>query len=90
MEARNPDICGYWFSIRLCERIAVRNGLGDNIVLELLQHVRTAVDETRQDVRQLKTRARILEQQYASMSNRFYRSEHRLERIENRIGLIEA
>lgn len=64
--------------------------LGDNIVLEHLRHIRTAVDEMRHDTREIKTRAGILEQQYASMSNRIDRIEHRLERIETRIGLVDA
>jgi chromosome segregation ATPase len=63
---------------------------GDNVVLEHLRHIRAVVDETRQDIRELKTRVGILEQQYASMSNRIDRIEHRLERIETRIGLIDA
>ncbi len=63
---------------------------GDNPVLEHLRHIGLAVDETRHDVREVKTRVGILEQQYASMSNRIDRIEYRLERIEPRIGLIDA
>jgi predicted nucleic acid-binding Zn-ribbon protein len=63
---------------------------GDNLVLEHLCHIRMAVDETRHDMREVKTRVGILEQQYASMSNRIDRIEYRLERIESRIGLIDA
>ena len=66
------------------------SGPGDNIVLEHLRHIRTAVDETRHDIREIKTRVGILEQQYASMSNRVDRIEHRLEHIETRIGLVGA
>jgi predicted nucleic acid-binding Zn-ribbon protein len=63
---------------------------GDNIVLEHLRHIRTAVDETRHDTREIKARLGTLEQQYANMSNRIDRTEYRLERIETRIGLIDA
>jgi len=52
--------------------------------------MRVVLDNVYQDVRKLKTRVGILEQQYASMSNRIDRIEHRFERIESRIGLIEA
>jgi hypothetical protein len=46
---------------------------GNNIVLEHLRHIRAVVDETRLDIKELKTRVGFLEQ-----------------RIENRIGLVEA
>ncbi len=42
------------------------------------------------DLREIKTRVGILEQQYASMSNRIDRIEFRLERIERRLELAEA
>jgi predicted nucleic acid-binding Zn-ribbon protein len=63
---------------------------GNNIVLEHLRHIRAVVDETRLDIKELKTRVGFLEQQYANVSNRIDRVEDRLERIENRIGLVEA
>jgi chromosome segregation ATPase len=90
METRNTHICGYLFSIRFCETMAVMSDAADNIVLEHLRHIRVVLDNVHQDVRELKTRVGILEQQYASMSNRIDRIEYRLERIESRIGLIEA
>ena len=62
----------------------------ENLVLEHLRHVRGAVDEIRLDVREMKTRVGILEQQYASVSTRIGRIEDRLDRIENRLGLVEA
>lgn len=62
----------------------------NNLVLEHLRHIRAVVEETRLDVIELKTRAGILEQQYASLSSRVDRIEGRLERIERRIGLIDA
>jgi hypothetical protein len=66
------------------------SGPGDNIVLEHLRHMRAVLDNVYQDVRELKTRVTLLEQQYGSISNRMDRVEFRLERIEMRIGLIEA
>ena len=62
----------------------------DNIVLEHLRHIRVVLDNVQLDVRELKTRVTLLEQQYASMSNRIDRIEYRLERIETRIGLVDA
>ncbi len=62
----------------------------DNLVLEHLRHIRMVVDETRLDVRELKTRVGFLEQQYANVSNRIDRIEDRLDRIERRIGLAVA
>jgi len=62
----------------------------NNLVLEPLRHIRSAVDQMRLDVREVKTRVGLLEQQYATISNRVDRIEDRLERIERRIGLIEA
>lgn len=70
--------------------MALMSSPADNIVLEHLRHIRTAVDETRHDIREIKARLGTLEQQYANMSNRIDRSEYRLERIETRIGLIDA
>ena len=63
---------------------------GDNLVLEQLRYIRAAVDETRHGILELKTRIGFLEQQYASISSRVDRIEFRLERIETRIGLIDA
>ena len=62
----------------------------DKPVLEYLRHIRAVTDETRQDIRDLKTRVGFLEQQYASISSRMDRVDLRLERIETRIGLIDA
>jgi chromosome segregation ATPase len=61
-----------------------------NLVLEHLRHIRTAVDEIRLDLKGLKSPISLLEQRYASISNRIGCIEDRLERIERRIGLIEA
>ena len=62
----------------------------DNIVLVYLRRIDEKVDALRDDMQEVKTRLGILEQQYASISNRVDRIERRLERIERRLDLIEA
>ena len=62
----------------------------ENLVLEHLRYIRGAVDALREDNREIKTRLGILEQQYASMSNRIDRIEGRLDRIEKRLELADA
>jgi predicted nucleic acid-binding Zn-ribbon protein len=61
-----------------------------NLVLRALRRIETSIDGLREDVREIKTRLGILEQQYASMSNRVDRIEFRLDRIEKRLDLVEA
>jgi predicted nuclease with TOPRIM domain len=63
---------------------------GDNVVLEHLRHIRSAVDGLRDDMREVKGRLGILESQYASLSNRLDRLDGRVERIEQRLNLAEA
>jgi predicted nuclease with TOPRIM domain len=62
----------------------------DHIVLEHLRHIRGAVDGLREDMREVKGRLGILESQYASLSNRMDRLDGRIERIEQRLNLVEA
>ena len=62
----------------------------DNIVLEHLRHIRSAVDGLRDDMREVKGRLGILESQYAHLSNRLDRVDGRIERIEQRLNLAEA
>ena len=59
-------------------------------VLEHLRAIRAGQEAMREDIREIKTRLGILEQQYASLSSRIDRIEIRLDRIERRLGLIEA
>jgi predicted nuclease with TOPRIM domain len=63
---------------------------GDNVVLEHLRHIRSAVDGLRDDMREVKGRLGILESQYASLSNRLDRLDGRVERIEQRLNLADA
>jgi len=62
----------------------------DNIVLEHLRHIRSAVDGLRDDMREVKGRLGILESQYANLSNRLDRVDGRIERIEQRLSLADA
>jgi predicted nuclease with TOPRIM domain len=62
----------------------------DNVVLEHLRHIRSAVDGLRDDMREVKGRLGILESQYASLSNRLDRLDGRVERIEQRLNLADA
>ena len=50
----------------------------------------TVTSDLSDDLREIKTRVGILEQQYASMSNRVDQIESRLERIERRLELAKA
>jgi len=61
----------------------------DNLVLEHLRHIRGAVDDTREDMREVKSRLGLLEQQYAIISGRLDRLTDRVERIERRLDLVE-
>jgi len=62
----------------------------ESIVLEHLRHIRRAVDDLRDDMREVKSRLGILENQYASLSSRLDRLDQRVERIEQRLELTEA
>jgi chromosome segregation ATPase len=55
----------------------------DNVVLEHLRHIRGAVDSLRDDMREVKSRLGILENQYASLSSR-------LDRLDAAIGVLET
>ncbi|MFE0756955.1 hypothetical protein ACFW16_23540 [Inquilinus sp. NPDC058860] len=60
-----------------------------NLVLEHLRHIRGGIDDLRQDMREVKTRLGLLEQQYAVISGRLDRLTDRVERIERRLDLAE-
>jgi len=62
----------------------------DQLILRLLRNIDQKVDGLRDDMLEIKTRIGILEQQYASLSNRIDRIEHRLDRIERRLELTEV
>ena len=60
-----------------------------NLALEHLGHIRGGIDDLRQDMREVKTRLGLLEQQYAIISGRLDRLTDRVERIERRLDLAE-
>lgn len=62
----------------------------DNMVLAFLRRLDEKVDRVSDDMREVKGRLGILEQQYASISTRIDRIETRLERIERRLDLQDA
>jgi hypothetical protein len=53
-------------------------------------HIRGAVDGLREDMREVKGRLGILENQYANLSTRLDRIDGRVERIEQRLNLAEV
>src|SRR5689334_7805666 len=62
----------------------------DSIVLEHLRHIRTVVDALRDDMREMKGRMGILENQYANLSARIDRLDARVERIERPLELADV
>ena len=62
----------------------------ENLILDHLRHLRSGLDGVREDMREVKTRLGILENQYASMSSRLDRIDGRVERIERRLDLADA
>jgi predicted nucleic acid-binding Zn-ribbon protein len=62
----------------------------ENLILDHLRHMRGGIDGLREDMREVKTRLGILENQYASMSSRLDRLDARVERIERRLDLADA
>jgi len=66
--------------------------LGDNTVLEHLRHIRTAVEESRHDVRELRTQVGYLEKGGRSARDalRAHIHPNGMERLERRVGLADA
>ena len=62
----------------------------DNIVLEHLRHIRSTIDNLREDMREVKERLGIIVSQCTSMSNRLDHINARLGRIEERLSLADA
>ena len=62
----------------------------ENLILDHLRHMSGGIDGLREDMREVKTRLGILENQYASMSSRLDRLDARVERIERRLDLADA
>jgi predicted nuclease with TOPRIM domain len=62
----------------------------DNIILEHLRAIRAAQDRHSDELREIKGRIGILEQQYANLSGRLDRLDDRVARIEKRLDLVEV
>ena len=62
----------------------------ESLVLEHLRAIRAILDRHTEDLREIKGRLGILEQQYASLSNRLDRMDERITRIETRLELVEV
>jgi len=62
----------------------------DTIVLEHLRHIGGAVDDVRDDIRQMKRPIANLKNLYANMSTRLDRMDVHIERIERRLDLTDA
>jgi archaellum component FlaC len=57
----------------------------DNIVLEHLRHIRSVIDGLREDMREVKQRLGILENQYANLEIQYASVSNRLDRMDGRI-----
>jgi predicted nuclease with TOPRIM domain len=62
----------------------------ESLILRSLRRIEAGLDGLREDMREVKTRVGLLEQQVALLSTRVDRLELRLERIERRLDLVEA
>ena len=62
----------------------------ENLVLARLREIREMLARVLEDTADLKLRVGMLEAGYASMSLRIDRIDARLERVERRLGLIDA
>ena len=62
----------------------------DSLILRMLRRLDEQMSGLREDNREIKSRLGILEQQYASLSNRVDRIELKIDRIERRLELAEA
>ena len=61
----------------------------ENLILDHLRHLRSAVDALREDMREVKTRLGSLVGNFADLSQGFDKLDMRLERIERRFEVIE-
>ncbi|MHB1103773.1 MAG: hypothetical protein ACYC0C_13570 [Devosia sp.] len=61
----------------------------ENIILEHLRAIRANQDRHSEDLREIKGRLGILEQQYANLSQQYAHLSVRLDRIDERIARIE-
>lgn len=62
----------------------------ENIILDLSRAIRSDVGDIKADIREIKEWLGLLENQYASLSNRIDRTTGDIERIKRRLELTEA
>jgi len=62
----------------------------DNEIMEHLLHIRSAIDDMRQDMRELRQPLGALENRYPSMSCQLDCIDSRIERIERRLDPTDA
>jgi hypothetical protein len=62
----------------------------DCVILEHLHHIRGALDEMRDDIREIIRSAGHIETHHANMSDRLDRMDMRIDRIERRLDLTDA
>jgi len=62
----------------------------DNLIVEPQRDIRGAIDDARDDIREMKQRVGSRENQYPNVSNRLDRMDRRIERIERRLDLTDA
>jgi hypothetical protein len=62
----------------------------DAPILESIIRLRATTDALREDMREVKSRLGILENQYASLSTWLDRINLRVSKIEERLGLVDA
>ena len=62
----------------------------DHEILEHLLHIRSTLDATREDMRELRRPIGALESRYVSMSSQLDRINSSIERIEWRLDLTDA
>lgn len=64
--------------------------MSDNLILERLREIRDVQTAMREDIAEIKLRIGMLEAGYASLSLRQDRLVLSLERVERRLGLVDA
>jgi chromosome segregation ATPase len=73
--------------------VKTNNSQGDvtnALLLEHLKAIQSTLARHSEELRKIRERLGILKMQYASLSNRMDRLDKRVERIETRLGLVDA
>ncbi|MFN7598222.1 MAG: hypothetical protein ACK5PT_16075 [Cereibacter sp.] len=72
------------------DAMANRTEVTNEPIFKTLKSIQATLSKLVDDIHEVKERLGIIEMQYASLSNRMDRMDLRIERIERRLGLIEA